>query len=74
MRYKKEVEELEIFFSGITIPKVVKINKAITQTDAPKFVREKVALLKEGKLSTRVAENFYYHLQELKKAILEPVK
>lgn len=63
-----QIEEIEAFFRGNTIP------KAITQTDAPKFVKEKIALLKESKLSPRIAENFYYHLEQLKKAFWEPVR
>lgn len=69
-----EIATLEQFFNSITIPKVVKINKAITQNDAPKFVKEKIELLKGNEITSTIAENFYHHLQQLKKAILEPVK
>lgn len=70
MRYKKEVEELEAFFAGITIPKIVRINKAITQTDAPKFVKETIELLKEDKMTPTISELRLNMLKELKEAIL----
>ena len=69
-----ELLELEKFFSEITIPKVVQINQAITQTDAPKFVKENVELLKSKQMTPSVANGRYRNLVELKRAILDPVK
>ena len=69
-----ELLELEKFFEGINIPKVVRINKAIVQNDAPKFIKENIELLKAKSMAQPVANGRYKHLLDLKAAILDPIK
>lgn len=65
-----QINEMDAFFTGITIPKVVRINKAIVQTDAPRFVKENITMLKDGVMAPPIVASRWRHLVELKEAIL----
>lgn len=69
-----ELLEMEKWFSSINIPKEVKINAGVKHTDAKKFVEENIELLKGKELTGRIADQRWSMLQELKRAILDPVK
>ncbi|MGN7786816.1 DUF6965 family protein [Niabella sp. 22666] len=69
-----ELLEIEKWFNSINIPKEVKINAGVRHTDAPKFVQENIELLKGKELTGRIADQRWNMLQELKQAILDPVK
>jgi len=68
-----ELLELEKFFNDINIPKVVWTNAATKYTDAPAFIKENIELLK-GKINPIIAAQRWNMLQQLKVAILDPVK
>lgn len=69
-----QILEIETFFNGINIPKVVKIDAASTQNDAPKFVKESIPLLKSRAIVPQLAGLRYQMLLNLKAAILDPAK
>lgn len=66
--------ELEKFFNDITIPKEVWVNAATRYTDAPTFITENLALLRNKELIPVIAEQLWRMLNQLKVAILDPVK
>lgn len=66
--------ELEKFFNDITIPQVVWVNAATKYTDAPTFVKENLALLRKKELIPVIAEQRWRMLNQVKLAILDPIK
>lgn len=69
-----QILEIEKFFNEINIPNVVKLNRATTQTNAPRFAKENIELLKTNALKPVAAALCYERLQALKAAIIDPVK
>ena len=70
----EQLQELEQFFANIEIPHTLKVNVATTQNDAPKFIRENIALLKKDEVSPTIVEMRYKLLTELKEAIEKPIE
>lgn len=69
-----QILEIEKFFNEINIPTVVKLNRATTQTNAPRFAKENIELLKTNALKPVAAALCYERLLALKAAIIDPVK
>ncbi len=67
----KQLDELEAFFNSVTIPQVMKPNPAITYKDAPRFIKENLALLKNNELKGLPADVRFVDLLHLKKALEE---
>ena len=66
-----EILHLEAWFKSREIPKVIKINKAITQTNAPKYINESFQVLKMDDISDLARKTTYAGLIELKEALLK---
>lgn len=69
-----QILELEKFFNEINIPTVVRLNQAATQTNAPRFAKENIELLKSNALQPVSAALCYERLLALKAAIIDPLK
>jgi hypothetical protein len=62
----EEIEALELFFKTVQLPKELKVNKAVTYMDLPKFVQENLIKIKTGALPDVVGKVRYDDLLEIK--------
>lgn len=70
----EQLDELETFFKGITIPETIKLHGAITYNDLPGFVKGNLALLKSGELKGLTATMRFNDLNDLKEAFEKNIK
>lgn len=66
-----EILHLESWFASREVPKVVKINKAITQTNAPKYIEDNFKVLRIEDVTDFARKTTYAGLIELKEALMK---
>ena len=59
------IEQLEAFFAGRTVPKVVIVKNALTYNDAPGYVAFNLPLLKDDRVPRLIRETRFYGLWDL---------
>lgn len=66
-----EILHLESWFNSREIPKVVKINQATTQTNAPAYIKQNFEVLRMEDISDFARKTIWSGLIELKEALMK---
>lgn len=62
------IEKVESFFTGKTLPDMLKLDAATTQHNPQKYIDENIRMLKDGSLSDVIAWCRLEHLEKIQKA------
>jgi len=66
-----ELEAMEKFFTDTTLPKVFKLNAAVTINDLPGYVNKIIEGVKTGAMSDAIAAPRWYDLVEIRKILMK---
>ena len=66
-----EILHLEAWFNSREIPKIVKINKAITQTNAPKYIEGNFKVLRMEDITDFARKTTWDGLMQVKEALMK---
>lgn len=66
-----EILHLEAWFNSREIPKIVKINKAITQTNAAKYIKDNLEVIRMEDVTDFAKKTIWDGLMQLKEALMK---